>query len=84
MAQLEIEDGKVAVRGLQLEVVRRGTGPLLLPDSVFEQIKSHYQHVGGYGHLLLMGQVGFLDHRETVSGIDRVARDVEPRLRELA
>jgi alkanesulfonate monooxygenase SsuD/methylene tetrahydromethanopterin reductase-like flavin-dependent oxidoreductase (luciferase family) len=54
------------------------------PDSVFKQIKAHYEHVGGYGHLLLMGQAGFLDHRETVRGIDRFARDVEPRLRELA
>jgi len=34
--------------------------------------------------LLLMGQAGFLDHRETVIGIDRFARDVDPRLRELA
>jgi hypothetical protein len=31
-----------------------------------------------------MGQAGFLDHRQTVSGIDRFARDVDPRLRELA
>jgi hypothetical protein len=53
-------------------------------DSVFKQIKAHYEHVGGYGHLLLMGQAGFLDHRETVTGIDRFARDVDPRLRELA
>ncbi len=30
MARLEIDDGKIAVRGLQLEVVHRGTGPLLL------------------------------------------------------
>lgn len=54
------------------------------PDSVFKQIKTHYDHVGGYGHLLLMGQAGFLDHRETVRGIDRFARDVYPRLKELA
>jgi alkanesulfonate monooxygenase SsuD/methylene tetrahydromethanopterin reductase-like flavin-dependent oxidoreductase (luciferase family) len=54
------------------------------PDSVFNQIKAHYEHVGGYGHLLLMGQAGFLDHRETVIGIDRFARDVYPRLGELA
>jgi alkanesulfonate monooxygenase SsuD/methylene tetrahydromethanopterin reductase-like flavin-dependent oxidoreductase (luciferase family) len=54
------------------------------PDSVFKQIKAHYEHVGGYGHLLLMGQAGFLDHRETIGGIDRFARDVDPRLRDLA
>lgn len=54
------------------------------PDSVFKQIKTHYEYVGGYGHLLLMGQAGFLDHRETVRGIDRFARDVYPRLKELA
>ncbi len=25
------------------------------PDQVYEQIKRHYEYVGGYGHLLIMG-----------------------------
>ena len=32
------------------------------PDQVFQQFKKHYEHVGGYGHLLIMGQAGFLEH----------------------
>jgi hypothetical protein len=30
MAALKIDDGKIAVRGLELEVAHRATGPLLL------------------------------------------------------
>ena len=36
------------------------------PDQVFRQIKPMYDHVGGFGHLLIMGQAGFLEHDETV------------------
>ena len=36
------------------------------PDQVFRQIKKFYDHVGGFGHLLIMGQAGFLEHDETV------------------
>lgn len=52
------------------------------PDQVFEQIKHHHDYVGGYGHLLNMGQAGFLEHDETVKGIRNFARHVYPRLRE--
>jgi hypothetical protein len=38
---------------------------------------------GGFGHLLVMGQAGFLDHKETIRGIDLLAREVYPRLQEL-
>jgi hypothetical protein len=41
-----------------------------------------YDHVGGFGHLLIMGQAGFLEHDETVHGIKTFARDVYPRLKE--
>ncbi|MEA2916602.1 MAG: hypothetical protein QOJ15_8683 [Bradyrhizobium sp.] len=53
------------------------------PDTVFEQIKKHWNHVGGYGHLLIMGQAGFLEHDDTVHGIRMFAREVYPRLKEL-
>jgi alkanesulfonate monooxygenase SsuD/methylene tetrahydromethanopterin reductase-like flavin-dependent oxidoreductase (luciferase family) len=53
------------------------------PDQVFEQIKKHWHHVGGYGHLLIMGQAGFLEHDDTVHGIRMFAREVYPRLKEL-
>jgi hypothetical protein len=50
---------------------------------VLGQIKKHYDHVGGYGHLLIMGQAGFLEHDDTVHGIRMFAREVYPRLKEL-
>jgi alkanesulfonate monooxygenase SsuD/methylene tetrahydromethanopterin reductase-like flavin-dependent oxidoreductase (luciferase family) len=53
------------------------------PDTVYRQIARHYEHVGGYGHLLMMGQAGFLEHDETVRGIHNFAREVYPRLKEL-
>jgi hypothetical protein len=53
------------------------------PDSVYRQIKAMYDHVGGFGHLLIMGQAGFLDHEETVKGMQMFAREVYPRLGEL-
>jgi alkanesulfonate monooxygenase SsuD/methylene tetrahydromethanopterin reductase-like flavin-dependent oxidoreductase (luciferase family) len=51
------------------------------PDQVYEQIKRHYEYVGGYGHLLIMGQAGFLEHDDTVKGIRNFAREVYPRLK---
>ena len=52
------------------------------PTKCTKQIKKFYDHVGGFGHLLLMGQAGFLDHDETVRGIQTFAREVYPRLKE--
>ena len=37
-------------------------------------MKRLYDHVGGFGHLLIMGQAGFLEHDETVLGIRTFAR----------
>jgi alkanesulfonate monooxygenase SsuD/methylene tetrahydromethanopterin reductase-like flavin-dependent oxidoreductase (luciferase family) len=53
------------------------------PDSVYKQIARHHAHVGGYGHFLMMGQAGFLEHDETVAGMTNFAREVYPRLKEL-
>ncbi|MEA2980612.1 MAG: hypothetical protein QOF09_2435 [Alphaproteobacteria bacterium] len=50
------------------------------PDKVYQQVRKFYDHVGGFGHLLIMGQAGFLDHAETVHGIQTFAREVLPRL----
>jgi alkanesulfonate monooxygenase SsuD/methylene tetrahydromethanopterin reductase-like flavin-dependent oxidoreductase (luciferase family) len=52
------------------------------PDDVLAQIKRFYEHVGGFGHLLIMGQAGFLEHDDTVHGIRTFAREVYPRLKE--
>ena len=51
------------------------------PDQVYRQMKRLYDHVGGFGHLLIMGQAGFLEHDDTVLGIRTFAREVYPRLR---
>jgi len=52
------------------------------PDQVYQQIKKFYHHVGGFGHLLIMGQAGFLEHDDAVHGIRTFAREVFPRLKE--
>jgi alkanesulfonate monooxygenase SsuD/methylene tetrahydromethanopterin reductase-like flavin-dependent oxidoreductase (luciferase family) len=52
------------------------------PDQVHRQMKRLYDHVGGFGHLLIMGQAGFLEHDDTVLGIRTFAREVYPRLKE--
>ncbi|MCU1477427.1 MAG: Luciferase-like, subgroup [Subtercola sp.] len=53
------------------------------PDQVYEQIKRFNDRVGGIGHFLLMGQSGFLEHDETVVGLQNYAKHVQPRLAEL-
>jgi alkanesulfonate monooxygenase SsuD/methylene tetrahydromethanopterin reductase-like flavin-dependent oxidoreductase (luciferase family) len=52
------------------------------PDQVVAQFKKVYDYVGGFGHLLIMGQAGFLEHDETLLGIKTFAREVYPRLKE--
>jgi alkanesulfonate monooxygenase SsuD/methylene tetrahydromethanopterin reductase-like flavin-dependent oxidoreductase (luciferase family) len=52
------------------------------PDQVYRQLKKVYAYVGGFGHLLIMGQAGFLEHADTVAGIRNFAREVYPRLKE--
>ena len=54
------------------------------PDSVYRQIMKFSDYVGGFGHILLMGQAGYLDHQETVRGMQLFAREVYPRLKEQA
>ena len=50
---------------------------------MFRQVKNHWEHVGGYGHLLIMGQAGFLEHDYTVHSIRMFAREVYPRLKQI-
>jgi alkanesulfonate monooxygenase SsuD/methylene tetrahydromethanopterin reductase-like flavin-dependent oxidoreductase (luciferase family) len=53
------------------------------PDTVFDQIKAFRDHVGPFGHLMIMGQAGFMQYDETVRGLTLFAREVHPRLKEL-
>jgi len=54
------------------------------PDQVAQQISRFYDRVGGFDHLLLMQQAGFLDHQRTVASMTRFAKDVLPQIKGLA
>ena len=51
-------------------------------QEVLKQFERFYDHVGGFGHLLVAGQSGFLSHVETVHGITMLSREVFPKLRD--
>lgn len=54
------------------------------PDTVYQQIMDFYDTVGGFDHLVMIGRSGFMTHAEAEQGIKRFAREVLPRLREVA
>ncbi len=62
----------------ELGVVMYGT-----PDQVVAQIKRNHERVGGFDHLLMMMQAGFLDHRRTVANMSLFAKEVYPQIRDL-
>ena len=53
------------------------------PDMVYAQLKEFYDHVGGFGHLLMMGQGGHISHEDTVANLKLFSKEVLPRLAEL-
>lgn len=54
------------------------------PDMVYRQIKDFHDHVGGFAHLLMMGQGGYISHAETIANLTLFSREVLPRLAELS
>jgi alkanesulfonate monooxygenase SsuD/methylene tetrahydromethanopterin reductase-like flavin-dependent oxidoreductase (luciferase family) len=62
----------------ELGVVIYGT-----PDQVAAQIRQEYERVGGFDHLLMMMQAGFLDHKSTVRNMTLFAKEVYPQIRDL-
>ena len=54
------------------------------PDTVYRQVMDFYDKVGGFGHLVMIGRSGFMTHAEAVQGITRFAKEVLPRLQEIA
>jgi alkanesulfonate monooxygenase SsuD/methylene tetrahydromethanopterin reductase-like flavin-dependent oxidoreductase (luciferase family) len=54
------------------------------PDQVYEQITSFDRSVGGFGHLLMMAQGGWLSHEDACDNLTLFAEKVYPRLRELS
>ncbi len=53
------------------------------PDQVFEQIKTLVRELGGFGHLIIMGQGGVLSYEETRANLELFAAEVMPRLGEI-
>jgi alkanesulfonate monooxygenase SsuD/methylene tetrahydromethanopterin reductase-like flavin-dependent oxidoreductase (luciferase family) len=54
------------------------------PDTVYRQIMDLYDDVGGFGHLVMVGRSGYMTHDEAQRSIKLVARELLPRLREIA
>jgi len=54
------------------------------PDTVYEQIMKFYDTVGAFGHLVMVGRSGYMTHAEAEKGIKLFAKEVLPRLREIA
>jgi hypothetical protein len=50
---------------------------------VAAQIKRFHERVGGFDHLLMMQQAGFLDHRRTVRSMTLFANEVLPQIKAL-
>jgi alkanesulfonate monooxygenase SsuD/methylene tetrahydromethanopterin reductase-like flavin-dependent oxidoreductase (luciferase family) len=73
---------EIRVKGLDFQrekgVVMYGT-----PDQVAQQIRRFYDLVGGFDHLLMMQQAGFLDHKRTVASMTRFAKEVLPQIKDL-
>ena len=45
------------------------------PYDVFDQLRAFYDHVGGSGRLLMMGQGDLLDHDETVANLTLLSKE---------
>ena len=54
------------------------------PDDVAQQIKRLYGLVGGFDHLLMMGQAGHLNHEMTKRSMTLFAKEVYPQVKDLA
>jgi alkanesulfonate monooxygenase SsuD/methylene tetrahydromethanopterin reductase-like flavin-dependent oxidoreductase (luciferase family) len=90
-----IDANVMALKGVQIGVRREGWVPDLdeemakgivfcgTPDQVYDQLKKFYDHVGGFGNLLSMGQAGHLSHEDTKKSLTLLAKEVYPRLKEL-
>ena len=81
----QIMQGKRGGAGLPLastldEQMARGNVFAGTPDQVFAQIKRFWEYSGGFGHLLMMGQAGFLTYEETISSMQLFTKDVAIRV----
>lgn len=53
------------------------------PDQVAQQIKALYDRVGGFDHLLMMMQAGYMSNARTLSNIRLFAKEVMPQIKDL-
>jgi alkanesulfonate monooxygenase SsuD/methylene tetrahydromethanopterin reductase-like flavin-dependent oxidoreductase (luciferase family) len=51
------------------------------PEQVYAQLTEFIDYAGGLGHLLSMGQAGFLSHADTVDSLTLFGKEVLPRLK---
>ena len=65
------------------EYINAGIAFAGTPDTVYAQIKEFYDHVGGLGHLLMMGQGGHISHEDTVDNLTMFSKEVLPRLTDI-
>jgi alkanesulfonate monooxygenase SsuD/methylene tetrahydromethanopterin reductase-like flavin-dependent oxidoreductase (luciferase family) len=54
------------------------------PDTIYRQIMDFYTEVGGFDHLVMIGRSGFMTHAEAEKGLKLFAKEVLPRLQEVA
>lgn len=72
------------IRSQSLEGQReQGTAMYGTPDQVVAQIRQFYDRVGGFDHLLMMMQAGFLDHERTCKNIRLFAKECYPQIKDL-
>ena len=78
----EMQGGRPAMEDAACvdEFVNAGVAFAGNPDTVFEQIREFNEHVGGLGHLLMMGQGGHISHEDTVGNLTLFSQEVLPRL----
>jgi len=53
------------------------------PDDVAQQIKRLYDLVGGFDHLLMMQQAGYMSHERTGRSMTLFAKEVYPQILDL-
>jgi alkanesulfonate monooxygenase SsuD/methylene tetrahydromethanopterin reductase-like flavin-dependent oxidoreductase (luciferase family) len=72
---------KYAMRGKSVEeMMERGVLFAGSPDTVAAQINRFRDAVGPFGHLLIMGQAGYLRKDDVIASLTRMANDVRPQI----
>ncbi|MDH3598835.1 MAG: LLM class flavin-dependent oxidoreductase [Candidatus Tectomicrobia bacterium] len=71
--------GMTAEQAMQQGILFAGS-----PDTIYRQIMDFYDEVGGFDHLVMVGRSGFLTHAEAEKGLKLFAKEVLPRLQEVA